>query len=35
MKSTSISRSRHASRYSTLLVRTITLALESFDRASR
>ena len=29
MKSTSISRSRHASRYSTLLVRTITRASES------
>ena len=29
MKSTSISRSRHASRYATLLVRTITRALES------
>ena len=35
MKSTSISRSRHASRYSGLLVRTITRARESFGRASR
>ena len=30
MKSTSISRSRHASRYSTLVVRTTTIARESF-----
>src|ERR671913_503375 len=30
MKSTSISRSRHASRYSTLVVRTMTRARESF-----
>ena len=30
MKSTSISRSRHASRYSTLVVRTTTIARLSF-----
>ena len=30
MKSTSISRSRQASRYSTLVVRTTTMARESF-----